>query len=165
MKRLIYRYQCLAMALTILPLAAGAADFTVELEIPAMQTAEYHRPYIAIWVEDARRQPLAQLALWLEQEKWHRDLRSWWRRGGRKLALPIDGVSGATRKPGSYTIQQAAALPPGDYTLNVEAVREVGGREHLRIPFHWSGQRLQDSAQGESELGQITFTLEPGELP
>lgn len=69
MKRLIYRYQCLAMALTILPLAAGAADFTVELEIPAMQTAEYHRPYIAIWVEDAQRQPVAQFALWLEQEK------------------------------------------------------------------------------------------------
>ena len=165
MKRLIYRYQCLAMALTILPLAAGAGDFTVELEIPAMQTAEYHRPYVAIWVEDAQRQQVAQLALWLEQEKWHRDLRSWWRRGGRKLALPIDGVSGATRKPGSYTIEQAAALPPGEYVLNVEAVREVGGREHLRIPFSWSGQRLQDSVQGESELGRITFTLEPGEQP
>ena len=165
MKKLIYRYQCLAIALTILPLAADAGDFTVELEIPAMQTAEYHRPYIAIWVEDAQRQPVAQLALWLEQEKWHRDLRSWWRRGGRKLALPIDGVSGATRKPGSYTIQQPAALPPGEYVLNVEAVREVGGREHLRIPFSWSGQRLQDSVQGESELGRITFTLEPGEQP
>ena len=69
MNKLIYRYQCLVMALTILPLAAGAADFTVELEIPAMQTAEYHRPYIAIWVEDAQRQPVAQFALWLEQEK------------------------------------------------------------------------------------------------
>ena len=69
MKKLIHPYQCLAKAMTVLPLAAGAADVTVELEIPAMQTAEYHRPYIAIWVEDAQRQPVAQFALWLEQEK------------------------------------------------------------------------------------------------
>jgi hypothetical protein len=74
-------------------------------------------------------------------------------------------VSGATRKPGSYTIESTTDLPPGEYTLNVEAVREVGGREHLRIPFNWSGQSLRDSVQGQSELGQITFILEPGEQP
>src|SRR5690606_21269445 len=111
------------------------------------------------------RQQFTQLALWLEQEKWHRDLRSWWRRGGSKLALPVDGISGATRKPGHYTIASQIDLPAGADTLNVEAVREVGGREHLRIPFDWSGQRLHDNAQGKSELGLITFTLLPGEQP
>ena len=156
---------CLGLALSLLAVSSNAADLTVELAIPALQTAEYHRPYIAVWVENAQRQPISQLALWLEQEKWHRDLRSWWRRGGSKLALPIDGVSGATRKPGHYTIASQSELPAGDYTLNVEAVREVGGREHLRIPFNWSGQGLQETAQGQSELGQITFTLEPGEQP
>ncbi len=151
--------------LCLLPLTTLAADFTVELEIPAMETAEYHRPYVAVWVEDDKRRQVAQFALWLEQEKWHRDLRSWWRRGGSKLALPVDGVSGATRKPGHHTVRASSGLPAGTYSLNVEAVREVGGREHLRIPFQWSGQALELSAQGESELGRITVTLVPEEQP
>ena len=35
--------------------------------------------------------------------KWLADLRAWWRKGGRSMTLPADGVSGATRAPGQYT--------------------------------------------------------------
>ena len=69
-----------------------------------------------------------------------RDLRSWWRRGGSALELPIDGVSGATRKPGRYQEVKTVDLPLGNYTLNIEAVREVGGREHLKFRLHLQGE-------------------------
>lgn len=142
------------------PAAAGAAELAVTLELPRIDVAEYHRPYVAVWLEDESRKQVAQLALWLEQEKWHRDLRGWWRRGGSALALPVDGVSAATRRPGEYRVTGEVPLEPGrDYTLNVEAVREVGGREHLRLPFTWKGQPVAASGAGDSELGRITLQV------
>jgi len=140
---------------------AWSAQFEVVFEIPKIDTAEYHRPYVAVWVETDRREPHAQILVWVEQEKWFRDLRSWWRRGGSTLAFPIDGVSGATRKPDMYQEHKVVDLPPGNYTLNIEAVREVGGREHIKVPLHWQGQSWTHTEQGRSELGKVSFSVAP----
>ena len=44
----------------------------------------------------------------------------------------------------------------------VEAVREVGGRELLKIPFTWPARSVQNgSAQGTSELGAVTLSVKP----
>jgi hypothetical protein len=44
----------------------------------------------------------------------------------------------------------------------VEAVREVGGRELLRLPFEWPGTQLQQAtAKGKSELGAVTLNVTP----
>ena len=53
-------------------------------------------------------------------------------------------------------------LRAGQYTLVVEAAREVGGRELLKIPFTWPARSVQNgSAQGTSELGAITLSVKP----
>src|SRR3546814_6317757 len=53
----------------------------------------------------------ANLAVWYDTDqrdnegvKWLKDLRQWWRRIGRDAAMPVDGVSGATRPPGTHDI-------------------------------------------------------------
>ncbi|WP_049721901.1 DUF2271 domain-containing protein [Gilvimarinus polysaccharolyticus] len=137
-----------------------AETLTVELNIPEMDVAEYHRPYIAVWVSDDSRQIVEHVAVWVEQEKWWRDLRSWWRRGGSQTELPIDGVSGATRKPGTYTLTWDGDLPEGALTLNVEAVREVGGREHIRLPLP-ANHNGKVEVKGSKELGLIAATIAP----
>jgi hypothetical protein len=44
----------------------------------------------------------------------------------------------------------------------VEAVREVGGREQLRIPFEWPARQKQHAtAQGKTELGAVTLDVAP----
>mgnify|MGYP003126221746 CR=1 FL=1 len=154
-----------AILLLFNPARLLAAELAVNLELPEIDAAEYHRPYVAVWLEDGQRRQVLQMALWVEKEKWHRDLRSWWRRGGNQLVLPVDGVSGATRKPGDYRVVAQADLVPGRYTLHVESVREVGGREHLRFPFEWSGEMLQFSKAGQSELGSVTATINPENAP
>ncbi|HEU4593195.1 MAG TPA: DUF2271 domain-containing protein [Steroidobacteraceae bacterium] len=151
---------------------AAAADLTVKVEVPNLPVAEYHRPYVAIWIEGADQRIAANLALWYQvrgdHTKWLPDLRQWWRRGGRDVKVPVDGLTGATRPVGQHILKfDATATPlsqlaPGRYELVVEAVREVGGREALRIPFEWpirSAQRGQ--AQGRTELGEVTLTLNP----
>lgn len=163
----------LPLALLSSPLLA--ADLQVSVEIPRLQVAEYHRPYVAIWLERPDQSHAADLAVWYdmkledkEGEKWLKDLRQWWRRSGRSLQMPVDGISGATRAVGSHTLafDDSKApfkdLPPGDYRLVVEAAREVGGRELLRVPFSWPATEQQThQAQGESELGALSVTVNP----
>ena len=137
----------LALALAAFGGAAHAADLSLSVEIPQLPVAEYHRPYVAIWIEGADQNIAANLAVWYQvrgdHTKWLPDLRQWWRRGGRDLKVPVDGLTGATRPVGQHLLKFDAAqaplagLKPGQYTVVVEAVREVGGREAVRIPFEW----------------------------
>ncbi len=155
-------------------LPASAAEIRLNLQLPQLNVAEYHRPYVAIWVEDQSQTQRANLAVWYQQRansegagtKWLPDLRQWWRRGGRSLSMPLDGVSAPTRPAGTHALTfshshpQLRNLPAGDYVLVVEAAREVGGRELLRIPFKWRAAS-SGSAQGQSELGRISLTTTP----
>lgn len=164
------------LGLAVAPAASAAPEMSVTLEIPKLGVAEYHRPYVAVWVEQPDQKAVANLAVWYELakpnregEKWLKDMRSWWRRSGRELQMPLDGVSGATRAPGRHTLRLDAAkgplsgLPPGSYNLVVEAAREVGGRELLRLPFQWppAAQAQSGAAQGSHELGAITLRITP----
>lgn len=153
--------------------AALAAELNISVEIPRLDVAEYHRPYVAIWLEKPDQSHVANLAVWYdlkkkdkEGEKWLKDMRQWWRKSGRSLEMPVDGISAATRAVGTHQLSYKGSeaplqsLPAGDYTLVVEAAREVGGRELLRVPFTWP-QASSASVQGSSELGAITLTVQP----
>lgn len=103
-----------------------------------------------------------------EGTKWLKDMRQWWRRTGRDLTLPIDGVTSPTRPVGKHQLSFTeganpfAKLPPGEYKLVVEAAREVGGREVVTVPFKWPAAKAEQlSAKGSSELGEISVELKP----
>lgn len=155
--------------------ADPAADFKVSIEIPQINVSEYHRPYVAVWVQDKDNKEVANLSVWYQmtesQEgagtKWLPDLRQWWRRSGRSLEMPVDGVSAATRPAGTHKLEFAstdarfAQLKPGAYTLMVEASREVGGRELVSIPFQWPAEERQaGKTAGKKELGDVTLTIQ-----
>ena len=100
--------------------------------------------------------------------KYLKDLRQWWRRTGRELQLPIDGVSSATRPAGKQTLELAegsvplAKLAPGAYTLYVEAAREAGGREIVSMPIQWPlAAGAQASVAGSNELGAVRLSAKP----
>ena len=151
---------------------AQAADLSLSVEIPQLPVSEYHRPYVAIWIEGVDQNIAANLAVWYQvrgdHTKWLPDLRQWWRRGGRDLKVPVDGLTGATRPVGKHLLKFDAAqaplsgLKPGQYTVVVEAVREVGGREAVRIPFEWPIKAAKrESASGSKELGAVALSLNP----
>ena len=160
---------------TLLIAPAHAAEISINVEIPRINAAEYHRPYVAVWVEGEGQKSVADLAVWYQQTdgkeghgtKWLPDMRQWWRKSGRTLKVPVDGVTGPTRPVGKHAIRfdlkhpSLAKLPAGSYTLVVEAAREVGGRELLKIPFDWKGKPSNGSAQGKTELGKVTLAAKP----
>jgi hypothetical protein len=165
------------LALT-LPMISGwavAADMAVKFEIPQLNVAEYHRPYIAMWLEKSDQTMAAPLAVLYDVKKkdnagtkWIKDIRTFWRKGGRDLALPADGISGATRATGEQTLTFGPArtgiakLPAGDYQLVIEAARESGGRELVKVPFSLPLKGKQTlTARGKEELGAVTLQLAP----
>lgn len=155
--------------------ASLASDLAVKIQVPQLNVAENHRPYVALWIEAENQSIAADLAVWYQTAskkedgtQWLKDLRQWWRRGGRERTLPIDGVTGATRPVGEHQLtfkgssKPLAQLAPGKYSLAVEAVREAGGRELLRIPFEWPArQAARATAQGKAELGTVTLDVTP----
>ena len=144
--------------------AAPAAAGTVSVTIPKLNVAEYHRPYVAVWLEPQGGGAARTLAVWYDIRKqgaepgtkWLADLRAWWRKGGRSMAMPANGVSGATRAPGTYSIPLPADVKPGAYVLNVEAARETGGRELVQVPV--TVPAGQGRATGAHELGAVAVT-------
>ena len=157
-----------AVALGAVATPALAADLTVSVEIPRLTVAAYHRPYVAVWIERPDQTAVRTLAVWYETSNvaegkdWLKDMRTWWRRGGRALTMPADGVSSATKAPGRHTVTVPAAhlrdLPAGDYVLVVEAARELGGREAVRVPFRW-GTANTARAAGTNELSAVSVTV------
>ncbi|WP_029012611.1 DUF2271 domain-containing protein [Niveispirillum irakense] len=166
------------LSVTLTGLAATpalAGEMAVTVEIPRLDVAEYHRPYVAVWVEGADQSVAANLTVRYdvkmrdnEGTKWLKDMRQWWRRSGRDQTFPMDGVSGPTLPVGEHSLSfdtakgPLASLKPGSYALVVEAAREVGGRELLKIPFEWPvKQSFDQSVKGENELGKIALAIKP----
>ncbi|WP_459556683.1 DUF2271 domain-containing protein [Lacunimicrobium album] len=173
MQKFVWVFLAAAM---IAPPGAGESKLEVGVEIPQLNVSEYHRPYIAVWVQDPDDKVVTNLAVWYQLKtptdktgkKWLPDLRQWWRRSGRTLDVPVDGVTGPTKPAGFHELKfgkddkQLANLKPGNYTLLVEASREVGGRELIEIDFTWPVQETKTfDANGKSELGKITLKVNP----
>lgn len=160
------------------PLAAPLAQadsLSVKVTIPRLEVAEYHRPYVAIWLENADRSVVRDLAVWYdhampkaEGKKWLKDMRQWWRVSGRNQDELAEGVTGATRAPGTHTLtiqgndSRLAELPAGKYELAVEASREKGGRELIRLPLEWPPAKADTAKDaGKTELGEIELSVAP----
>lgn len=163
-------------ALTLLGSAVLAgADLEMNIELPRVAVAEYHKPYVAVWLEKEDQSFAAHLSVWYDEKKkgredgttWLKDLRQWWRKAGRELRVPADGITGATRPAGVQrliipaTHPAIAKLAPGNYHIVVEAAREVGGRELVRMPFTWPMGEVTLRAKGNSELGAISMRVRP----
>ena len=163
----------IAAAIPLLSAQAMAADLALKLEIPQLNVAEYHRPYIAAWLENADQKVVANLAVLYDTKKkdnagtkWLKDMRQWWRKSGRDLAMPMDGVSGATKSPGEHTLNFPLSkdgldkLPAGQYNLLVEVSREAGGREVVKVPLTWPLKAAQvANAKGKEEVGAVAVQL------
>ena len=170
---MLIRYS-FALTAAVAAVPALSAELALKVQLPRLDIAEYHKPYVAAWIEKAGDQSFAgNVALWYDVNKrnnggakWLKDMRSWWRKSGHDTAV-VDGVTGATRAPGEHAIdllgaKAVQALPPGQYELVVEAARENGGREVLRVPFEWPLKKAQAArVQGQGELGNVAIDARP----
>ncbi len=151
---------------------------TFEIQRPEGR-GSYRRPYVAIWVEDENNEPVRTLVLWVQAidpgPRWIPDLRRWFRSDRqRKLNEPLDlvsTVSRATRPPGQYQVlwdrldQHGKPLPDGQYTLLIEAAREHGTYQVMRVPLNLGTQPFVEKVPGNVEIGSAKIEYRQRQTP
>jgi thiamine biosynthesis lipoprotein ApbE len=132
-------------------------EFVVDLQLKSGGWYRYARPYVAVWIEDAKGRPVRTLALWGRDYRWLPYLRRWYylHRNDRRL---IYAVSRATRPPGRYRIvwdgraNDGKYLPTGQYIVNIEASREHGTYQIIRQMVEIGGEPFAFETQGNTEV-------------
>ncbi len=126
--------------------AGEPMELVVRFELAKSEGYDYHRPYVAVWLEDEEGKPVRTGLLFLETKQpgpqWHRELIRWYRNDQARRETDetdlIGTVSGATRGPGEYKVvfdgldDRGKALKPGKYVLLLEASREHGEYQLIR---------------------------------
>ncbi|MBE0368735.1 MULTISPECIES: DUF2271 domain-containing protein [Pseudoalteromonas] len=143
-----------------------AQSSEIELSINlAKQTGEYHNPYVAVWIENDEGKSVRTLVLWREGAKWLKDIRTWWRKVGRRDSALVDAITSATRPAGDYRLNfkasddQGKRLENGNYTLKIEVVRENGGRAIIKKKFSLNGQAQTYTLKATPETNIATFSI------
>ncbi len=126
--------------------ATELLELTVNIELSRPAGAQYRRPYVAIWLEDAAELPVRTGLLFMMTKqpgpRWHRELNRWYKQDNERQQAekkPLIGViSSASRGPGEYTAvfdgkdDAGRPLKPGKYTLLIETAREHGTYQIIR---------------------------------
>lgn len=111
----------------------GDFELYIELELSRFE-GRSPRPFVAVWVENEKSEPVRTLAVWYNNNRWLPDLKRWYAKHFEKVQKPdfVDAVTGATRSAGKYTIKwdlkddNGNPVEAGKYTVHIEAARERG---------------------------------------
>lgn len=141
-------------------------EVAVDLEINDPNEGRYHRPYVAVWVEDANGNSIRTLSLWVQTTRrgprWIPDLRRWFRgeesRREAKGGDLVETISSPTRNPGKYTLvwdgkdDTGKLVTQGKYDICVEAAREHGTYGLLRKTFDFGKTPVKGDLGGNEEI-------------
>lgn len=53
---------------SLIAMPAQADQLIIDVELPRFDVAEYHKPYVAIWIAKPNHSVAANLAVWYQQE-------------------------------------------------------------------------------------------------
>jgi hypothetical protein len=119
----------------------------------------YQRPYVAVWLEDAKGLPVRTLSLWYQTGKgnrWLPDLKRWFNANdGSDLAATL---SGPTREPGAYKLvwdgknDKKTLVDQGEYFICIEAAREHGTYQLIRERLEFAGTPFAKTFTGNEEI-------------
>lgn len=143
---------------------ATASDLEISLQLPKISEGQYHRPYVAVWVEDSSEKSVRLIEIWREKPDWIKDLRRFWRKTGRSDQPLVDARTGATKGPGAYQLRwdgkddKGAPVPNGAYQLVIEAAREHGGRQLVKQKFNWDGSAISLNVAAGNEIGEVQLS-------
>ena len=143
---------------------AKQPTYQIDITLPVIEQGQYHRPYVALWIEDEQRVAQRSVLVWMKKDKWLVDLKRYWRRVARANRPIVDGVTGATKGAGTHTIMwdglddQGNPLPSGNYSVCLEAAREKGGREAICTKIAY-GKTTLAKATGKHELTSLVVQL------
>lgn len=145
-------------------------ELLVNLEIANVESSDgrrVRRPFVAVWVEDAKKTPVRNLAIWYNKPRWLPDLKSWNRVNGDEFKKGAEGnlssTSSATRGPGKYTLawdgkdDKGKLVKAGAYTVYIEIVREHGTYQIISKQMKFNGKAAKIQLTPNTELASASL--------
>lgn len=140
---------------------------------PKGARGRYRRPYVAVWVENQDGFPVRTLVLWVSQTgagpfQWIPDLKRW--HASDKVRKKVEKkdivltIARPTRPPGKYSAvwngkdDKGKPLPPGKYTISIDAAREHGTYQNLRKEVTVGDKPFSEELEGGIEIGSARIT-------
>jgi FAD:protein FMN transferase len=125
----------------------GEYELAIELELARFE-GRFRRPFVAVWVEDKKKESIRTLAVWYNKSRWLPDLKRWYSKNqpGKMDPGVMESISSATRSAGKYTLtwdgldDRGKQVPSGKYTIYIEAAREHGTYQLIKQEVEWNGK-------------------------
>jgi thiamine biosynthesis lipoprotein ApbE len=144
-----------------------AFELDVTLRIARIDQGGARRPYVAVWIEDAKKYPVRMLALWYRKPRYLDEMHAWFREEQIRSStegtqLPAS-VTGATRPAGVYTLKWDGKdnlgrfVSAGKYSVAIEAAREHGTYQLIRREMDFNGTPQQIHPPGNAEISSATL--------
>jgi hypothetical protein len=148
-------------------LAAWQKGYEVSVTLALKEIVGYriHRPYVAVWAEDASGKLVRNISVWAQKPKYLPELRTWWSRNGG--SRDVESMTQATRPPGRYRVawdgldDKGQAVPPGSYRITVETNREHGEYAKESGMLDCDGKPAKITLRGTDEFEEIAIEYGP----
>jgi thiamine biosynthesis lipoprotein len=145
-------------------------ELVVNLEIANIESTDgkrVRRPFVAVWIEDAAKTPVRNLAIWYNKPRWLPDLKSWNRANGDEFrkaeAGKLSSTSSATRGPGKYSLSwdgkddSGQLVKAGVYTVFIEVAREHGSYQVISKEMKFTGSAQKVELTPNTELASASL--------
>ncbi|MEW4569987.1 DUF2271 domain-containing protein [Tautonia sp. JC769] len=138
-----------------------------EINRPEVEQRRYRRPYVVVYIEDETGHVVRHLLMWVSMsgsgpDQWLPDLLRWYRSDAGRTRIErrnkAYAIGRSTRPPGRYSItwdgkdDGGRPLPGGSYTIFVEAAREHGTHQVIRMPVSIGNDPFEEDYEGNVEI-------------
>ena len=141
-------------------------DLVIKLELAEINGFRTRSPYVAVWVVDAAKKPIRQIALWYNKPRYLDNMDAWYDAYYSKYAADdrsVSSTTSATRPAGKYTLKwdgkndKGELVKEGVYTIMIEVAREHGTHQLMKQEIDFTKPQKPITMHGNVEVEGVTL--------
>jgi thiamine biosynthesis lipoprotein len=139
---------------------------TIDLHLKTIPNAK--RPYVVVWIENDKGQPIRSVTLWARNMSYVESLTSWFRIPELNNETSYIPITRATRSAGNYSIvwdgtdNVGHTVQKGEYTVYLEVAREHGTHATKSVTIQCGASPAAAVISGSTEFDDSPVTFGPG---